>query len=1093
MLSNERRADRIHTNQALRAIIAAGLSLAMALGGAPAPALAEATGDVAAAQEQAQETGELGKAPEASAQAVADAKSQTGKKVDSNAESLAVTPDAKPGLEALAAEATPHVKYTGHVQRIGWQDYVRDGATAGTSGRSLRIEALHVYLENAGAGSYVDTRGHVQQIGWTNWQPGYCGTSGRGLRVEAIQLKLQGPIAKTHDIKYRVHVQSIGWMSWVKNGAVAGTSGRSLRIEAIQIKLVRKQGSSVTKPATPKLTSVSASGQNVTIKWAKQTKNTNGYEVQVASDKAFKNVVGTYTISSNGTTTKKLSNIGEGKTRYARVRAYRKVSGKTYRSAWSGAKSATTAVAKPVATSITSVSASGQDVTIKWAKQTKNANGYEVQVASDKAFENVVGTYTVSSTGTTTKKLSGVGEGETRYARVRTYRKFGGKTYRSAWSAAKGATTAVAKPVATEMQALDAADDWIRANWILKRDPAHHVDGYEVQWADNASFSGAKVVTVSDVNKFQATIRDGVRIETTYWARVRTWRKVGGKTYRSAWSSAKTGKTDVRPLTPIKSLTGLEGGARSLVATWYPLGDVSNLQDSYEVQYAKDASFKAAATKVVDGRSASTVTIDGLEDGTTYYVRIRTRRTLQGKTFYANQWSEAMSATTDKAATPAPTRSPTPAKLSAPTGLKAKATYSGADLTWNATAGADGYEVEWCLNDLFVATESLSASKASASINTVDEGSFVWVRVRATRGSERSDWSAVVSFQTTETPRPEKPQNVSASPAVTSANLSWDAARNAKGYVVEIAMRDDFIGSWTRETTVAKLSLTGLREDTPYFVRVRGTSTNSRGDRIEGDWSDTKLFFTEKASAPATDPTTPPATDPTTPDEKGHWETITVTDKEAWDEVVHHDAVTHIEQVEHVEKDAERWQEGWRAHMCPYCGHITLTSAHGVNGEHNSCTEEEALAAINAYRAENGMPPQDFIDPEGVDAHKENHFTRGTTCGWTNHHWSNGLGQEWEYDHAKTAAENERDLAKVIDDAFDANPFPQWLRDKIANGSMTKASEEGCSWSFDLWDPVVKTRDSVWYTDEEVVDTPAWDETIHHEAVTHTERVWVKD
>ena len=170
---------------------------------------------------------------------------------------VAATPatinDALVASEALAAEATPHVKYAGHVQRIGWQDYVRDGATAGTSGRSLRVEALHVYLENAGAGSYVDTRAHVQQIGWTNWQPGYCGTSGRGLRVEAIQLKLQGPIAKTYDIKYRVHVQGIGWMKWVKNGAVAGTSGRSLRIEAIQIKLT-SPSSGPSRRRTPTVT-----------------------------------------------------------------------------------------------------------------------------------------------------------------------------------------------------------------------------------------------------------------------------------------------------------------------------------------------------------------------------------------------------------------------------------------------------------------------------------------------------------------------------------------------------------------------------------------------------------------------------------------------------------------------------------------------------------------------------------------------------------------------------------------------------------------------------------------------------------------------
>ena len=66
------------------------------------------------------------------------------------------------------------------------------------------------------------------------------GTSGRSLRLEAIQIRLTGAAASKYDIYYRVHSQNIGWMGWAKNGAPAGTAGYAYRLEAIQIKIVPK-------------------------------------------------------------------------------------------------------------------------------------------------------------------------------------------------------------------------------------------------------------------------------------------------------------------------------------------------------------------------------------------------------------------------------------------------------------------------------------------------------------------------------------------------------------------------------------------------------------------------------------------------------------------------------------------------------------------------------------------------------------------------------------------------------------------------------------------------------------------------------------
>ena len=68
---------------------------------------------------------------------------------------------------ANSAESTPGVTYSAHVQRIGWQAPVDDGATAGTTGRALRVEALRL---SPSGGATLTWRGHVQKQGWQGWR-----------------------------------------------------------------------------------------------------------------------------------------------------------------------------------------------------------------------------------------------------------------------------------------------------------------------------------------------------------------------------------------------------------------------------------------------------------------------------------------------------------------------------------------------------------------------------------------------------------------------------------------------------------------------------------------------------------------------------------------------------------------------------------------------------------------------------------------------------------------------------------------------------------------------------------------------------------
>lgn len=132
------------------------------------------------------------------------------------------------------------VIYQTHVENVGWQNWVNNGAPSGTSGQSKRLEAIRIFLNNINGG--VEYRTHVQDRGWQNWvsDSALSGTSGESKRLEAIQIRLTGEAANLYDIYYRVHAQDTGWMDWAKNGDPSGTAGYSYRLEAIEIKLVEK-------------------------------------------------------------------------------------------------------------------------------------------------------------------------------------------------------------------------------------------------------------------------------------------------------------------------------------------------------------------------------------------------------------------------------------------------------------------------------------------------------------------------------------------------------------------------------------------------------------------------------------------------------------------------------------------------------------------------------------------------------------------------------------------------------------------------------------------------------------------------------------
>lgn len=132
-----------------------------------------------------------------------------------------------------------HISYASHVENIGWQDSVTDGATSGTTGSGLRMEAMKISKSTTDLSGSVQYRTHVENIGWQSWQSdgAIAGTTGKSLRIEAIGIRLTGQMSEVYDVYYRCHIQNKGWTGWAKNSANCGSQGLSLRMEAVQVVL----------------------------------------------------------------------------------------------------------------------------------------------------------------------------------------------------------------------------------------------------------------------------------------------------------------------------------------------------------------------------------------------------------------------------------------------------------------------------------------------------------------------------------------------------------------------------------------------------------------------------------------------------------------------------------------------------------------------------------------------------------------------------------------------------------------------------------------------------------------------------------------
>ena len=259
-------------------------------------------------------------------------------------------------------------------------------------------------------------------------------------------------------------------------------------------------------PAKQQIQKLETKYKGFYIDWA-QKGSATGYDIEYSVNANMSSAVSKH-LTANKPDTLTVSGLSGDKTYYVRVRSYTNVNGKVYYGAWSDVKSIKTAnndITKATVSGISTKAFTGkaitQNVTVKVGNTVlKNGTDYTVSYSNNKKV------------GKATVKITGKG-------------KYGGvitKTFKI-------------NPAKQEIQKLTAKSKAFFVDWAQKGSAT----GYEIQYATNSKFTGAKKVTITN-NKTDKTTVSKLSANKKYYVRVRSYTTVGGTKYYGAWSATKT-------------------------------------------------------------------------------------------------------------------------------------------------------------------------------------------------------------------------------------------------------------------------------------------------------------------------------------------------------------------------------------------------------------------------------------------------------------------------------------------------------------------------------------------------------------------------
>ena len=242
------------------------------------------------------------------------------------------------------------------------------------------------------------------------------------------------------------------------------------------------------------------------IDWA-QKGSATGYEIEYSTNADFKDST-VKKLTANKPDTLTISGLTAGNKYYVRVRSYTNVGENVYYGAWSDSKNITTAkydITKSAISGISTKTYTGKNITqsvkVKYnGKTLKSGTDYTVSYSNNKKV------------GTATVKITGKGQ-------------YGGTVSK----------TFKINPAKQKIQKLTAKSKAFFIDWAQKGSAT----GYEVQYATNSKFTGAKKLDVAN-NKTDKMTISKLSANKKYYVKVRSYTLVKGTKYFGEWSAVKS-------------------------------------------------------------------------------------------------------------------------------------------------------------------------------------------------------------------------------------------------------------------------------------------------------------------------------------------------------------------------------------------------------------------------------------------------------------------------------------------------------------------------------------------------------------------------
>ena len=545
-----------------------------------------------------------------------------------------------------------------------------------------------------------------------------------------------------------------------------------------------------------------------------------------------------------------------------------------------------TPVSVPARPSTPTVEAGNLKLVVTWVAPADNGldiTGYDVEYCTGTCAATSEDWMDAGHTGTVTRhEISPLTNGTAYKVRVLATNSKG----EGPWSASRTGTPK-ALPEAPLAPTLTAGDRQITVAWDAATDNGTDINGYNVQFractatprdcSSNPRWGGWSTRNHTDLSDLAYTITN-LTNATKYEVRVRARISGGVGPYSAAASLTPLGKP-AKPATPT-----LTPGNESLVVTWKAPADNGSAITSYDVAHcvstddcSLDGDWTSPTSITGSGGDppATTHTITGLNNGTTYRVRVRAINDVGGAGQGVGPWSSSATGTPSLRpdAPLIPSVNPGDRKFSLswnqPSGNGQAITqyivaYRACTATPSDCTGDNPTWGNW-------AERTYGATGTAATIISLTNGTKYEARVRARNANGVGPWSPTA--ETIPLAAPSTPTGLTLERGHTQLVVSWtaSAARGSTidGYTVEhrdcTATRKDCTSSprwnatWTPQevtdgTTTA--TITSLTNDTAYQVRVRADS-----DTGNSGWSQIK------SAIPAAVPAAPVIETPT-PDDR---------------------------------------------------------------------------------------------------------------------------------------------------------------------------------------------------------------------------------